>query len=209
MSATPPLPPISPDCEKVLSDIESRGKDAELAQAPVFNDFDQCKFYHFINNELFWESDQEKPDRTAFHDWGLSVFVEGGLFGPLDLAREIRIFRRKRNWKSIGVVRFEASDILDQQKFNFRVKHDPHKYRDKTGLHRQAKNHAQIVCKKNSTARQSLLQHCEPMIKPGDVVQEQYGLEKLQQALKTKKLAWIALFAAAMLLAISKLRRWR
>lgn len=132
------MPPA--ECDRAKEDREKRrkefGPDKDSTPIRPEHRLHRCVAERHIDFE------SNKPRPAAFDQAGMSVFVEGPGFSPLDLNA---ILNQKPEW--IAVASFNAAELIDNADYNFELLHDP--YADENGY--QHDNHAIVVCKKNTT----------------------------------------------------------
>ncbi|MBL8084293.1 MAG: hypothetical protein JNN26_16855 [Candidatus Obscuribacter sp.] len=124
-----------------------------------------CLLHHFVSRSE-WPDDSEKPLASAFSDSGMSVIVEGSVFGALTPTDIKRAILGTGLSDLEGAVSFLASDVTS---LGYKVMHDPNDYyNSKTStFEKQAPNHAEIICDKRSNKKRDTLRDlCRPSLTP-------------------------------------------
>lgn len=133
------MPPA--ECDRAKEDRDYRrqkfGPDRDSTIITSAHKLHRCVSERHVDYET------NKPRPAAFDQPGMSVFVEGPGFSPLDLDA---ILQQKTEW--IAIASIDAAEFINNVDFyNFELLHDP--YADEHGY--QHDNHAIVVCKKNTT----------------------------------------------------------
>jgi hypothetical protein len=152
-----------------LEEIDKRNRKSD--ESIQLLDIDEnCVLHIFILRDQF-EQASDKPNQSTFGNKGLSVCVEGGRFGAIDLKSELKNFRARTGKDFVGIAHIKARTLLEENAFfKFVLVHDPYPFVNKDGsLEEQPTNHAQIVCDKDPTGKRvKLMELCEWTLHPSD-----------------------------------------